>query len=467
VTTRPSHRSSRRRLAAAAITLAGLAATFGAMLAAGDAGRIGAVALVPWVGLLGVELGVAAGAAAGAAALGLYVAAAELAGGPLGALVLGVRAATLVAAGAAAGAVGNRLVASRRAERSVTALQAALIDATLDGICLTDEAGAVLISNAPLRRLSVELGLPAEGTVPERLIAVADRTTEPERYRQRMLALAREPHVTSVDEFELAASGRVFRGYTAPVSDARGGFAGRIWTLREVTADRDLERLRDAFVAAVSHELRTPLTSISGFLEMLADEEESLSETGRTYLAVLRRSADRLQRIVEDLLLVAQIEAHRLELRLAPCDLAEVASSAVAAAGPAAAEKGVDLVLSAEPGAPVRCDAQRLAQVLDNLVSNALKFTEAGGTVTVSTDRANGWARLVVADSGVGIPADEQEQLFSRFFRASTATRRAIPGTGLGLVIARAIVEEHGGTVSLESREGEGTRVTVSLPARA
>jgi signal transduction histidine kinase len=444
----------------------GMLATFGAMLAIGDAGRIGAIALVPWIGLLGIELGVPSGALAGLVGTVLYVVAARIEGGPEGPLALAIRLVALVGVGAAAGIGGLRIAVSERAHRSVTALQSALIDSTLDGICLTDADGNALISNAPLRRISVEMGLPPTGTVPERLLAIADRTTEPERYKARMRQLAVEPQVVSVDEFELRDSGRVFRGYTAPVDNPDGSFAGRIWTLREVTADRDLERLRDAFVAAVSHELRTPLTSISGFLEMLDDEEQQLSESGRSYLSVIRRSTNRLQRIVEDLLLVAQIEAHRLELQLEPADLGEIAAAAVEAARPVAEEKGVSLELVRGESRPLEADAHRLAQVLDNLVSNAIKFTDSGGSVTVSTDGDAAWARVTVTDTGVGIPADEQGQLFSRFFRASTATRRAIPGTGLGLVIARAIVDEHAGTISLESREGEGTRVTVALPLR-
>jgi signal transduction histidine kinase len=449
--------------AVTAASLLGLLATFGVMIAAGDAGRIGAIALVPWVALLGAELGIAAGGAAGIAATGVYALAAVLVGGPLGPLALAVRAAALALTGAAAGLAARRIAASEGAARHLTALQTALLDSTLDGICLTDRAGHVLISNAPLRRISVELGLAPTGTVPERLIAMAERTTEPERYAERMRTLAREPQTESVDEFELKGSGRVFRGYTAPVSDPDGSFSGRIWTLREVTADRDLERLRDAFVAAVSHELRTPLTSISGFLEMLADEEEALGETGRGYLNVIRRSTSRLQRIVEDLLLVAQIQADRLELAPEPADLAQLAAAAVESARPLAEEKEIALTLDADP-ALLPVDAQRVGQVLDNLVSNALKFTDRGGAVTVTVEPGAEWTRAAIADTGIGIPRDEQGQLFSRFFRASSATRRAIPGTGLGLVITRAIVEAHGGTISLESREGEGTRVTVALP---
>jgi signal transduction histidine kinase len=270
----------------------------------------------------------------------------------------------------------------------------------------------------------------------------------------------------SEDEFELTDSRRVFRGYTAPVARPDGTVVARIWTLREVTADRHLERLRDAFVAAASHELRTPLTSISGFLEMLGDEEGALSPSGRTYLSAIRRGTTRLQRIVEDLLLVAQIEANRLELDHAPLDLAELAAATVEAAQPAAAEQGIELRLAAAKQIPLEADAARLRQVLDNLVSNALKFTPNGGAVALSASNGGDSVCLEVADTGVGIPHEEIGQVFSRFHRASTASRRAIPGNGLGLVIARAIVEGHGGTISLQSREGEGTRVTVSLPVR-
>ena len=156
--------------------------------------------------------------------------------------------------------------------------------------------------------------MPHVGTVPERLLAIADTIVESERYRTRMLELADAPGSASIDEFEVAGTGRVFRGYTAPVADPNGGFSGRIWTLREVTADRELDRMRDAFVATVSHELRTPLTSISGFLEMMQEEEQGLGESGKHYLDVIRRSTNRLHALVEDLLLIAQIEAKRVEL---------------------------------------------------------------------------------------------------------------------------------------------------------
>ena len=360
--------------------------------------------------------------------------------------------------------VSMRMRKESSTSRSDVALQAALIDSALDGICLTDAEGNLLISNAPLRRLAVEFGMPLRGTVPERLLAISDRMAEPERYRRRMLELAASVDAETSDEFELAGTGRCFRGYTAPVYDPDKRVTGRVWTLREVTADRELDRMRDAFVATVSHELRTPLTSISGFLEMMQDEEQGIGETGRTYLEVIRRSTDRLHGLVEDLLLIAQIEAHRVELEVEHVDLAALVSRCIESARPLADEKGVALELTADSPPPVRGDERRLVQVVDNLVSNAVKFTNAGGAVTVIVEGEGDAVRLVVADTGVGIPEDEQGQLFSRFFRASTATQRSIPGTGLGLAISRALVEQHGGTIALESKEGSGTRVTVMLP---
>jgi signal transduction histidine kinase len=306
--------------------------------------------------------------------------------------------------------------------------------------------------------------MPMHGTVPERLLAVSDRMVDPERYRQRMLELASSVGAETSDEFEVAGTGRCFRGYTAPVEGPRGELVGRVWTLREVTADRELDRMRDAFVATVSHELRTPLTSISGFLEMMEDEEHGVGETGRSYLQVIRRSTDRLHGLVEDLLLIAQIEAHRVELARDRIDLVELVSRCIEASRPTAVEKQISLELVANGPPFVLGDARRLSQVVDNLLSNAVKFTETGGSVVVTVDRDGDAVRLVLADTGVGIPADEHGQVFSRFFRASTATRHAIPGTGLGLAISRALVEQHGGTISLESKEGAGTRVTVTLP---
>jgi signal transduction histidine kinase len=450
---------ARRRYLLSFLALGGLLATWAAMLAFDWSSKLGTIALAPWVALLGFDIGIVGGVAAAALAVGGWTFAMHVGNAGWDNVQLVVRSVAMLMLGVLSALAGLRLRAQETMLRATTTLQTALIDATLDGIALTDADGRVLISNKPLRRMSMELGLPMEGTVSERLLAVADKVTEPERYRERMTALARKPAAETIDEFEIAGTGRVFRGYTAPVPE------GRIWTLREVTADRELDRMRDAFVATVSHELRTPLTSISGFLEMLEDEEHALGDAGRQYLDVIRRATERLHSLVEDLLLLAQIEAHRIELELAPVDLGELARIAAESARPAAVEKNLALGVVTDHPPAVLGDGKRLAQVLDNLVSNAVKFTPEGGSVTVSVGTNGKGAKLAVTDTGIGVSADEQRQVFTRFFRASSATRRAIPGTGLGLAICHALVEQHGGSIEFRSREGEGTEVVVTLPA--
>jgi signal transduction histidine kinase len=203
-----------------------------------------------------------------------------------------------------------------------------------------------------------------------------------------------------------------------------------------------------------------------GYLDLLEEETDGLSEEQRRFLAVVERNAERLARLVEDLLFVARLQAGGLELGSGEVDLAAVAEKSVEAARPDAVLKSVELVLEAK-SSKLTGDRLRLGQVLDNLVSNAVKFTPEGGRVTVRVSDGADGTLLEVADTGLGIPADEQERLFERFFRASTAATHAVPGTGLGLTVVKAIVEAHGGTIAVASEVGRGTTVRVNLPGVA
>jgi PAS domain S-box-containing protein len=230
---------------------------------------------------------------------------------------------------------------------------------------------------------------------------------------------------------------------------------------------RELDRLKDEFIALVSHELRTPLTSIRGYLEFLLEDANGLTPEQARFLAVVERNAERLQHLVNDLLFVAQVDAGRLTIQQSDVDLAELAAEAVEAARVLASAKDVELELEAEPIEGLVGDRARLAQLLDNFISNAIKFTPEGGRVAVRTWGDDECALVSIADSGIGIPEDEQARLFERFYRASSATERAIPGTGLGLAIAKAIVDAHGGAIRVESAVGRGTTFTVELPRAA
>ena len=220
-------------------------------------------------------------------------------------------------------------------------------------------------------------------------------------------------------------------------------------------------------MATVSHELRTPLTSIIGKVEMLADGDHGDLSTGQAHgVEVIGRNSERLLILIEDLLTLSHIETGALDLHREPTLVARLVDGVRSQVGPIAAAKSVALMLNCCPGTDtVVVDREQLDRALLNLLTNAVKFTPAGGTVTLQARREGADLVFTIADTGVGIPEDEQDRLFTRFFRSSVATRMAIQGTGLGLVIVKRIVEEHGGTISIVSTPGVGTTVTVTIPA--
>jgi signal transduction histidine kinase len=226
---------------------------------------------------------------------------------------------------------------------------------------------------------------------------------------------------------------------------------------------RELDRLKDEFVSLVSHELRTPLTSIRGYVELLLDDGDTSADQ-RRFLEIVERNSSRLLELVGDLLFLAQIEAGKLAIEIGTVDLNRIVEECVETSSPAADAREIELIARLERLPRIQGDRARLAQVLDNLVSNAIKFTPRGGRVEVRLSEENGSAVVEVEDSGLGIPEAEQAQLFERFFRSSTAAAHAIPGTGLGLTITKAIVERHGGLIEVESIEDVGTTVRVRLP---
>jgi PAS domain S-box-containing protein len=258
----------------------------------------------------------------------------------------------------------------------------------------------------------------------------------------------------------IEGSRRYARGFVVDVTARR---EAELELERQNDQLRQLDRLKDEFVALVSHELRTPLTSIRGYLELIT-EDTNLTEDQTRFIETIDRNAQRLQRVVGDLLFVAQVEAGKLSLEVADVNPNTLVEEAVQAAGPSAAAKSIELTAHLGELPEIRGDRARLAQVLDNLISNAIKFTPSFGRVTVTTRVLPGEVELVVSDSGMGIPADELHLLFQRFFRAERATAGAIPGTGLGLAIAKAIVTGHGGRIRVESEDGAGTTFRVILP---
>jgi PAS domain S-box-containing protein len=263
---------------------------------------------------------------------------------------------------------------------------------------------------------------------------------------------------------ELWLTGAIF-----DVSDRKRAEAEREGLLADLAEHNErlleLDRLKDEFIALVSHELRTPLTSIRGYTELLLDGEAGeLGDDQRQFLGVVERNAHRLLHLVGDLLFLAQVEAGKLVLDVGAVDLGAVASEAVEAARPQAEAKGITLTLATGPVPLVAGDRARIGQLMDNLVSNAIKFTPESGRVDIRVRALSKRALVEVRDSGIGIPANERQHLFQRFYRTSTATEQAIQGTGLGLAISKAIVEAHDGRITLTSEEDVGTTFRVELP---
>jgi signal transduction histidine kinase len=227
--------------------------------------------------------------------------------------------------------------------------------------------------------------------------------------------------------------------------------------------------LKDEFIALVSHDLRTPLTSIIGYVELALDEDGSapLDEERKRYIEVVARSSDRLLRLVDDLLLAARLQSGRFVLTVAGADLESVAAEALDEMHARADRKGVSLFLSCDGPVRIECDRRRLLQLLDNLIGNAVKFTPEGGRVELRVERTLDGAAVEVQDTGVGISPGEEERIFERFYRSQSAVSGQVPGTGLGLFIARAIAQRHGGSLVARQREGGGSIFRLELPSRA
>jgi signal transduction histidine kinase/CheY-like chemotaxis protein len=339
----------------------------------------------------------------------------------------------------------------------------ALLDASVDGIRLVDLAGRSLLANSVIEQLTTEIfGLPRYATLQDGR-AIADRLTDPASYIATMDAIADDPHCATQDDFELADAGRAFQRNTGPVRDSAGTLIGRIIVVREITAEREAARLKSELVATVSHELRTPLTGVLGFAELLM--HHNLDEaTSKRYLKTIHSEAGRLTALVDDFLDVQKIEAGRFTLALESFELGELLAHQVELFSAQSAEHTLELTAVDEPLAMVG-DRNRVGQVISNLVSNAIKYSPAGGAVTITATPSEGFARVQVTDSGLGIPASQQAHVFTRFFRVDSSDIRKIGGTGLGLALCREIVTAHGGRIGFESEEGVGSTFWFELPS--
>ncbi len=377
-----------------------------------------------------------------------------------------------------------------------------LIASAIPGVLITDEQGAVT-------HISQSFGTMFGLDEPARLVGtstllimrrIGPLFADPTGFARRVAEVfrARQP---MTGEQILCADGRTIEGDYWPVL-VDGRYRGDIWLAWDMSDRKELEQqrmqmleaelaarhlaeqaqrqlaeqnerlrrldeTRNQFLAIVSHELRTPLTSIVSFSELIRGEAEGLTPEGIRFLDIIERNADRLHRLVGDLLMLDRIEAGALPLDLAPVSIADLAAEAVRSASAGAAKQGITIDVTTGKGPAVPGDSRRLMQVLDNLIANAVKFSPRNRRVHVKAAYDGSTWRIDVADSGIGIPPEEAGQLFNRFVRASNARTAGLPGTGLGLSIVKVLVEMHGGHVEVESTLGRGSTFSVHLPAPA
>jgi two-component system phosphate regulon sensor histidine kinase PhoR len=240
---------------------------------------------------------------------------------------------------------------------------------------------------------------------------------------------------------------------------------GAVIVLHDISELRRLERVRQDFVANVSHEFKTPLTAIQGFAETLLTGALEDEKNNRRFLEIIRDHAVRLGRLTDDLLKLARIEAGKLELEFHRVDIADIIESCATTTLMRASRRNLSLDVSFPPALPaVRGDSSLLREVLQNLLDNAVQYTQPGGKITLSANAGDSEAIVTVADTGIGIPQAEKERIFERFYRVDAARSREVGGTGLGLSIAKHIVEAHGGRIWVDSSVGQGSQFHFSIP---
>jgi PAS domain S-box-containing protein len=241
---------------------------------------------------------------------------------------------------------------------------------------------------------------------------------------------------------------------------------GTVYAFRNVTKERTLERVRNELISTVSHELRTPLASIYG--AALTLERPGLNEETRSsLLAVIVNESKRLERIADSILVASRIQEGELPVAIEAADLGCIAQEAVEAARASLPEDRTIVLTVDDPMPPVECDPEKLGQVLANLVDNAVRYSPQGGPIEISVTHGGGLARCSVRDEGLGIPAEEHERIFERFYRLDPDLQYAITGTGLGLYISRELVRLMGGRIEVRSKPGQGSTFAVELPLAA
>jgi len=339
-----------------------------------------------------------------------------------------------------------------------TARLEAMLDGMIEGLIVLDARGRIALVNRAAESLFAFSRLMAGGTLLEVI-----------RHHEVAALAARVNAEGSVVEHEVrleSPTPRVLQISAVALRDSANEPAGAVLVFHDVTRLRELEGLRQDFVANVSHELRTPLSLIKSAAETLIDGGKNDPAALARFLEIIDKHANRLTLLIDDLLLLARLDSGRVELRLEPVLLRTAAQEALDDFAPKAAARGVRLENTVPAGIAARADADRMHQVLSNLIDNAIKYGRPDGRVKLGGRALDGdRVELSVQDDGPGIPPEATARIFERFFRVDKARSREQGGTGLGLAIVKNVMEAHGGSVRVESTPGAGSIFFLTLPA--
>lgn len=339
----------------------------------------------------------------------------------------------------------------------------AILEGIADGVIVLDKDGEALVANPAIGRI---LDLPIEKILGHRIEdLMADYVVEDDQQMIVALLGERELRRSSL-KFEWAE--KTLSVSFAPVRARSGGVTGTVGVFRDFTREAEVDRMKSDFVSIVSHELRTPLTSIKGYLELvLMGAAGKINKQQSSFLEIAKGNAERLHSLVSDLLDLSRIESGKVDLDVQVVSMPRIAEQVAATLQKEFDDRGLSLTVDVPADLPeVFGDPGRVTQILTNLLSNAYKYTPQGGaTVRARVDGPS--LRVEVVDTGLGISKEDQERLFTRFFRADDASVRQQTGTGLGLNITKSLVEMHGGEIYVESEPGEGSTFGFTLPLPA
>ena len=333
----------------------------------------------------------------------------------------------------------------------------AILDRLAEGVIAMDREGRILLLNEAARRL---LGLAPQTAAGANFFEVVRQHELTAFVSEGLKAPAHASRPVRL----LHPEERLLLVHLVPAPAESAG-PHLVLVLQDITESERYERLRKEFVANVSHELKSPLTSIRSLTETLLDGALQDAEHNRRFVELIDQDAARLTRLIDDLLALSEIESQAMPLRLAEVPLRALAESVVGAVHAAAEARRLSVSVEIPAELTVEADPDRLRQVLSNLVENAIKYNRDGGRIRLTARRQPAAVELEVEDTGIGIPPEDQDRVFERFYRVDKARSRELGGTGLGLAIVKHIVDAHGGQVSVRSRPEHGTTFTVRLPA--